>query len=94
MRVWISGSLVEIFLGAVVASGCTAAGAEPSTAAATSAKVDPKADQLLRKMSASLRLATVSSQARGLSGAPEAGHCTAASTSASCTASSQLSSPP
>ncbi len=54
MRVWISGSLVEIFLGAVVASGCTAAGAEPSTAAAAAAKVDPKADQLLRKMSASL----------------------------------------
>jgi hypothetical protein len=54
MRVWISGPLVQILALAAAASGCTAASADSSTAAATTAKIDPKADQLLRKMSTSL----------------------------------------
>jgi len=53
MRVWISGPLL-VAAAAAAASGCAAADADPSTAAATTAKVEPKADQLLRKMSNSL----------------------------------------
>ena len=48
----------------------------------------------LRISSVSRRVATVTSQARGCSGTPSAGHCAAAAISASCTASSQASSPP
>ena len=45
----------------------------------------------LRSRSVSLREATVISQPRGLSGTPSAGHCVAAASSASCTASSAVS---
>ncbi len=48
----------------------------------------------LRHSSARRRDATVISHPVGLSGTPSVGHCTAAASSASCTASSQVSKPP
>ena len=74
------------------ASAAPAASSASGVAWNTASSRRRRADSL-RSMSVSRLVATVSSQPRGLSGVPDAGHCVAASSSASCTASSQLSRP-
>ena len=72
------------------------AGAKASSAGTCAAAVSSRRRRAcsLRSWSVSRREATVTSQPRGLSGMPSAGHWTAAASSASCTASSHASKRP
>jgi hypothetical protein len=72
------------------------AGASSGSGAAIAAAVSSRRRRAvsLRHSSVRRREATVISQPVGLAGTPSAGHCVAAPSSASCTASSQVSKPP
>ena len=72
------------------------AGAKASSAGTCAAAVSSRRRRAcsLRSWSVSRREATVTSQARGLSGTPSCGHWTVAASSASCTASSHASKRP
>ena len=70
-------------------AGAGSAGASATTVCSRSRRADSRRHTSIRR-----RDAVVISQPFGLAGTPSAGHCTAAASSASCTASSQLSKSP